>query len=117
MDSSLDVIGSALALRKDATFNALSRRLSFDNVDRYLLETEDGSFNVTGYAYDGLCTVKPKGDVHGQFETGFVAEHSTYWQEPYNAWLEISWQGHLLEVVTVGQQGQHCRTVRHFVLA
>jgi hypothetical protein len=113
----LNLIGEAVSQRKDAIAHRLSAQLTKAFPDKHLLETEDHLFRVTDFAYDGHCTAVPKPDVHNQLEWGYDGSEDHDWVTPYNTWLGVQWEGHDLEVITIGFFSQHCRTLHHYVLS
>jgi hypothetical protein len=108
-------IGRALSERKDAAFYSMSSQLASQFPDRFVLETEESSFNVLRYAHAGLCEVRPSAG--SQLTHGYVPEHETYWVDAYNAWFDVLCQGEEFQLITIGLQGAHCRDDRHYLVA
>jgi hypothetical protein len=114
--SERNLIAEALAQPKDAIFHRLSESLAAARPDRYLLETEDREFNVEQFAFADLCELNEREDLHCQWQWGYDDSHGSDWRTAYNAWLIAKWNGHEFEIVCVGQQAQHCREQRQYLL-
>ena len=63
-----------------------------------VIESEAGAFSVAPFAAAGLCTMKPKRDVHQQVQRWFNETEGVQ-KSGEIVWLEVGWQGKSFEVV------------------
>ncbi len=108
-------ISDAVRQPPDAIFHRMSEHLSTAYPDKFLLETESSYFAVPRYASANLCTFTPRPDVLTQLEWYWHAKYDCY-AHPYNGWFEIEWEGNQLQLVSIGHQETHCRSIRHYLL-
>lgn len=112
-----DFIAEAIGQRRDSITYSLSKKLRREFPESYLLETSSSFFDIYTFHHDGRCHLREKPPIHSQWEYDWDAATETPHASPYNAWLEIEWDGHHIEVVTIGYFALHCRETWHCVLA
>lgn len=120
LDSMADgnqLLAEALAQPKDAMFAHLSQALENAYPDRAILETEDNAFDVHSFAHEGKCQWRPKPNVHQQWDRHWDGYHGRIAGRIFNTWHEVQWEGHELELVSIGQLQNHCRELRHYLIA
>lgn len=111
------LIAQALSKPHDAVMYGLSQGLAQAFPDRYVLESEEKSFDVERYAYKGDCHLTPHAIAHSEFDTRHWVEKKTTYRLPYNSWQTVRWEAMDLELVTIGVQAFTCRNVRRFLVA
>lgn len=116
MDQS-NFIAESLAQPKDAIINTISRRLQDEFPEAYILETESQYFRLYTFHFEGKCKIRNKADLHSQWQHDWDAASNSPTQNPYNTWLEVEWEGHLLQVVSIGYFSQYCRNPWHCIVA
>jgi hypothetical protein len=88
---------------------AVSQQLRERYPDRALLEGSESDFDPRVFAIDGHCTLAPRPDVHAQFQTTWDGRRMC--RDTANAWFEIRWREHSLDVVLMTWQvGFHERS-------
>ncbi|MEQ1934248.1 MAG: ATP-binding protein [Fimbriimonadaceae bacterium] len=110
------MMADALVQPRDAILTHFSRELAEALPEHVILETEDGAFNFHTFAHDGKCTMEAKPNVHQMWEYYWDRFHEKIVGTIYNAWHLIEWEGHLLEVVSIGVWEQHQRSIRHYLV-
>lgn len=101
------LISESLNLAPSAILYSVSQHLKTLFPNKAMLETDSGLFDVETYAQAGLCTLTPKPLVFNQLES--------YWQEieqrlnhtARNAWFEVRWQGHGLDLLVMCCNGDY----------
>lgn len=111
------IIKGGLEKPRDAIFNAVSRELTAAFPDKAVFETEDGSFGIDTFAYDGHCRLRNKEGVHSEWSYAWNFRDKQLHSSPYLCWFEIDWEGKSLQVVRIQIAGQHCDDVRQYVIA
>jgi DNA replication protein DnaC len=76
----------------------VSRRLAELFPERAVVEGSDCDFDLMEYVREGLCTVRRRGDVHGQVAV-FWSDERGIRDQPRNVWYEVNWRGERLEVL------------------
>src|SRR5262249_50377233 len=72
--------------------------------------------DVTAYAKAGLCEVVCETRVFNQTKARWKGRKKGIEQEPENAWLNVMWNGHLLDVVLISW-GWYGTRRRHWIIA
>lgn len=93
-------IADALELPGQSLFYEVSGRLASLFPDQAILETSDCDFNLFTYVREGLCTIRVKEGVHPQVAVWWSADLGIQ-ELPKNAWYEVDWRGHTLEVLVI----------------
>ena len=92
----------------------VSRTLAQAFPDRVLIEGYDYDFDLPEYARAGHCALRPEADVHHQFSTMWDAEKGIL-LDAVNAWYEVDWQGHVLDVILMSWDDSCCQ--HYWILA
>jgi hypothetical protein len=112
-----DLIREALTQPKDAIVYTISKLLADTRPDKHVLETDSHFFRLYDFAYEKQCDLRNKPDTHSQWQHDWHAGEMQRTTKPYNAWLEVKWEGHELEVVSTGYLGMHRREEWHCIVA
>ena len=92
-----------------------SRHLAATYPDRAIVEGSDCDFSkLFAFAGSGGCRLRPEGSTHNQVPAWWSAEFGVV-EYPRNAWFEVDWQGHALDVVVM--DWDHGCSPYHFVMA
>lgn len=110
------ILLKALDNSKDAVFPTAHRLLREAYPDRAHLETADSYFipwhktdlwSISDYSADGFDS---------QLDLGWDSGESVQTVDPYSGWLKVTWQGHEILILGIGLQGDHCRSIRYFLV-
>lgn len=101
-----ELIEMALSLSPSALPYYVSRNLALLFPEKTVIESDNALFDVEAFAQDQQCHLEPKADVHQEFLTNwegpdeeFPEHESSLIKSAKNAWLEVTWHGHLLDVL------------------
>jgi hypothetical protein len=111
-----DLIFEALRLPESAIAYSVHRRLVELLPGRFVLETQDWEFGFSAYAKAGLCEVRTRPEVHPQARYSWDGEDEGISIEAVNAWFQVDWEGHALEVVRLTWQQGGCPTTAHWIV-
>ncbi len=78
----------------------VSRHLADLFPGRGLIEGSDYDFNLLTFARSGLCRVRRDDSIHGQVGV-YWSDESGIVENARNAWYEVDWDGHALDVVVM----------------
>lgn len=92
-------ITEALEHSNDAIAYYVSMRLAKLFPDRAIVEGDDYSFDLLEYSEAGKCEIVGDPGVHKQISTEWCGTERTFDREIENAWLQVLWNGHLMDVV------------------
>lgn len=109
-------IAEALERRPDAIFYQMTQALRGHFPDYFLLETESSYFQIVNYASAGQCQLTEKPDMFAELDWDWSPTFEEY-RFPYNGWFEVEWRGRRFDLVMVGRQESHCRTLRSYLVA
>jgi DNA replication protein DnaC len=90
-----------LMLQDDARAYHIGAELAELYPNRAILESADSDFDVAEYARAGQCTIEPSDSIHAQVLTIWEAQKQEIEHCIQNAWLNVSWRGHALDVLTI----------------
>ena len=106
-------ISATLHLPGNAITYDVSERLAALFPDRAVIQTNASAFELEDYAAEGHCVLAARPEPHAQRVLEWYGPEDGLKERVHNAWLDVSWQGHDLEVVVVS-----CDDQRHwFILA
>src|SRR5262245_51374605 len=92
----------------------LSQRLAAMHKGRAMLEGDDGDFDVQGFVRAGLAEARILPSIHAQIDTSWRGPTKPLGEDIENAWLEVTWEGHRLDVVLLSWRAGGCRSSRHW---
>jgi hypothetical protein len=84
---------------------------------RFVLETNDGDFDVWRYRHDGHCTLEWHEELHSQRTTGWRRERPHLSEHPHNAWMRVRWKEREIDVVRAEWHEGYNRAERSWVVA
>jgi AAA+ superfamily predicted ATPase len=94
-----DFVGEALQKPQTALLYAASARLAELFPQKAILETDTWQFRLQAFAAAGECQLTLKGTVHNQVFSYWNKEYQRIYRQAVQAWLEVEWQGHRLDVL------------------
>ncbi len=95
-----DFLNHSLALPVNAIAYAVSEKLAALFPERAVVEGALVYCDVEKFAAAGLCSLRPKADVHNQFSAAWDEEYGL-WKTGRNAWYDVDWDGRTLEVLVL----------------
>lgn len=85
--------------------------------NKAVIEGNSGSFQVEAYVGAKHCQARLKPAVHSQLTTFWRGQGRGCGRSARNAWLEIFWQGHSLDVLLMEWSEGGCRSDCHWIVA
>jgi hypothetical protein len=95
----------------------VSRDLAGRFPERYVLETESGSFDLDTFIAEGHCIATQKRGVHGQVSTDWYALDRALTHSAIQLWLEVDWNGNAIEIVRMNWPSGYCTTEFFWLIA
>jgi AAA+ superfamily predicted ATPase len=112
-----DFISDALSKPSDCIAYEVSRELERIYSDRALIEGVIFSFDLPGYARAEQCFVANETCVYNKSRTMFAESGRELQDEPENAWFNVLWRGHLLDVLFLTWHEEGYRERHHWIIA
>jgi hypothetical protein len=112
-----DFISDALSKPSDCIAYEVSRELERIYSDRALIEGAIFSFDLPGYARAEQCFVANETCVYNKSRTVFGESGRALQDEPENAWFNVLWHGHLLDVLFLTWHEEGYRERHHWIIA
>ena len=94
----------------------VARELAHLFADKAVLYCGSEYLDITAYARAGLCEMVCETRVFNQSEARWKGRKKGIEHEPENAWLNVMWNGHLLDVVLISWGGVYSSR-RHWIVA
>lgn len=95
-----DFLARTLELPLNAIAYSVSERLSELFPDKAVIEGRQSYCDVEKYAGAGHCSLEARPGVHSQLESRWDEEFG-HWKTARNAWYQVEWLGHTLELLTL----------------
>lgn len=92
-------ITQALELPNDTIAYTVSQRLADLFPNRAILEGSDSTFDLLEFSEAGKCEIVGDPGVYNQTSTEWCSARQELDREIVNAWLQVLWNGHLMDVV------------------
>jgi hypothetical protein len=112
-----NLISEALHQPASAISYHVSQTLATLFPDKAVIEGNSGSFQVESYVGVGHCQARLKPVIHSQLSTFWRGQGRGCGRSARNAWLEIFWQGHSLDVLLMEWSEGQCRNDCHWIIA
>ena len=107
---------NALSQPADAISFNLGAALHKNFPDSFILETASSWLRPFEFVQEGHCTIKePKH--HSEWNWEWDNESRESLRHPVNTLVNLTWQKHSYQLVTIGTQGKFGRETRYFLLA
>ncbi|MBA2338963.1 MAG: ATP-binding protein [Pyrinomonadaceae bacterium] len=110
-------ISEALCKPNDYVSYWVSQRLAKIHPDKAVIEGETSLFDLEEYVRAGHCEVVSESSIHNQTTTGWDGTDKKFTREADNAWLNVFWKGHLLDVVFVKWTDDGYKSRHHWIVA
>src|SRR5688572_26669861 len=92
-------ISKALNQSTDTIAYRVSQQLAERYADRAVIFGEEEDFSLTRFAEAGQCEIVGASQVHNQSRVVWWGPVRPLTERVENAWYEVLWEGHLLDVV------------------
>lgn len=92
-------ITQALELPNDTIAYTVSQRLAALFPNRTILEGEDSTFDLLEFSEAGKCEIVGDPGVYNQVSAEWCNRRQEFDRKIVNAWLQVLWNGHLMDVV------------------
>jgi len=112
-----ELISEALSLSSDEIPYHMDRELTRLFPDRGVLYCGSDYLDLTTYAKSGLCDVVCETRVHNQCKAQWKGRKKGIEHEPENAWLNVMWEGHILDVILMSWRDGWSTCRHHWVVA
>src|SRR5690349_17857307 len=110
-------ISDALGNPTDSISYSVSEQLAEMHPEKRIIEGRSDSFELTAYARAKHCSIVNEASLHNHIMTDWRGVNKELRREPENAWLNVLWQGHLLDVVLLTWTEEGYRTSHHWIIA
>ena len=110
-------ISTALVLPNDYVAYHVSRELSELYPDKAIIEGETCLFDLEAYVRGKKCEVVKESAVFNQLKAGWRGPGKKLRHEAENAWFNVFWQGHFIEVIFVTWTDDGCKSRYHWIVA
>ena len=95
----------------------VGRRLAELHPDKSVVAGQTGYFDLENFVRDGHCSVVTEKFVFQETKTEWEGAGTKLKQSIENAWLNILWKGHLINVVLITWVEGSCRRRHHWIVA
>lgn len=95
----------------------VGRRLAELHPEKSVVAGQTWYFDLENFVRDGHCSVMEEKSVFHQTKTEWEGAGSKLTHSIENAWLNVLWKGHLLEVVLISWAETSCRRRFHWIVA
>jgi len=111
------LIFEALRVPSNALTYSVHRRLAELFPGRFVLETEEWEFGFAEYVAAGLCAATLRAEVHAQPRYSWDGPEEGISVDITNAWHQVEWRGHALEVLRLTWSEAGCGTKSYWIVA
>lgn len=112
-----NVFSAGLEQPPPAISYSVSKDLATLYVDRYVLESDSGVFDLEEFESGGHCTTALKTGIHNQLKTSWRGIDYLLDIEPTQAWHSVKWRSHELEVARLSWSAGYCNTTWYWIIA
>src|ERR1041385_9140987 len=110
-------IKEALYKPDDYTGYHVGRKLAELHPEKTVVAGQHWPFDLETFARDGHCSVVEQKSVFHQTKTEWRGIGRDLENSIENAWLNVLWKGHLMDVVLITWTEGRCRTRHHWIVA
>ena len=107
----------ALCLPTSAIAYHVSERLVALFPEKAIVQGDNHIFDVDKYARAQLCSFEKKTAIYSQIVTEWQGLQEGIEDATRNAWMEVMWQGHTLDIITLHWVDGYNRTYYYWILA
>ena len=110
-------ISEALCYPNDYIGYYVSRRLAELHPGQAIIHGETGSFDLEAYVRAGHCSVVQESSIFNHIKTDWRGPKKRLAQEAENAWLNVLWRGHLIDVIFINWTEDRYRSRQYWIVA
>jgi AAA+ superfamily predicted ATPase len=110
-------ISTALSYPTDCISYHVSRELAELYPDKAIIEGETCAFDLEAYVRAERCEMVGELAVFNQVTTRWTGPGRKLWREAENAWLNVFWQGHFIDVILITWTDDGCKSRHHWIVA
>jgi hypothetical protein len=110
-------ISTALRYPSDYVSYHVSRELAELYPDKGIIEGDSCAFDLEAYVRAERCEMVGELAVFNQVTTGWSGPGKKLWREAENAWFNVFWQGHFVDVIFISWTDDGCKSRHHWIVA
>jgi hypothetical protein len=110
-------ISTALSYPSDCISYHVSRELAELYPDKAIIEGETCAFDLEAYVRAERCEMVGELAVFNQVITSWSGPGKKLWREAENAWFNVFWQGHFIDVIFITWTDDGCKSRHHWIVA
>ncbi len=110
-------ISDALCRPNDYIAYYVSRKLAELHPDKSIIDSDTCLFDLEAYVRAGLCELVQEPVVFSHVKTRWRGSKRRLAREADNAWMNVLWQGHLIDVLFVTWVDDGCKTRHQWIVA
>jgi pimeloyl-ACP methyl ester carboxylesterase len=110
-------ISDALCHPSDYISYYVSRKLAELHPDKSIIDSDMCAFDLEAYVRAGLCALVKEPVIFSHVETNWRGMKRKLGSEADNAWLNVLWQGHLIDVVFITWTDDGCKSRHYWIVA
>ena len=110
-------ISTALSYPSDYISYHVSRELAELYPDKAIIDGESCSFDLEDYVRAERCEMVGESAVFNHVPTGWRGPGKKLWRRAENAWFNIFWRGHFLDVIFITWTDEGCKARHHWIVA
>jgi AAA+ superfamily predicted ATPase len=110
-------ISKALSYPSDYVSYHVSRELAGLYPDKAIIEGDTCAFEPEDYVRAGRCEMVEELAVFNHVTTGWCGPGEKLWRRAENAWFNIFWQGHFIDVIFITWTDDGCKSRHHWIVA
>lgn len=112
-----ELIIEALYLPHDSISYFISRELAQRYSDKGIIKGALSSFDLPGYAKAELCSIVAENRIFNESRVEWARSGKELEDPPENAWFNVLWRGHLMDVLFVTWMEEVYRERHHWIIA
>ena len=110
-------ISNALRKPNDLIAYDVGGKLVEMHPDKTIIDGETGLFDLEAYVRAEQCSVVKESAIFNHIKTGWAGRGRKLTHEMENAWLNVLWQGNLLDVIFMTWVDDGCKSRHHWIVA
>lgn len=110
-------ISTALGYPSDYVSYHVGRELAELYPEKAIIEGETCVFDLEEYVRAGLCEMVGEVAVFNHAVTGWRGPGKKLWRQAENAWFNVFWQGHFIDVIFITWTDDGCKSRHHWIVA